>query len=506
MTSKRVPGTAMALPRLRPVLPILLWACPLLAAPGPFDRRAWMKDFEVLKARLEEGYSHLAWFASPQGGVDLPALVRRTRRALETAEGDADAKAALVGFVSGFPDGHLRVVADLEPARGTPLKPPPAAYDAMDAASAVAALGYAPATSVAFSLPFEGLKDAVLQSDGVSQPFRSALLTTGKGTRIGILRIPRFREQDGPPVLAIQALEAQRKSGRPLDPVVLRESISETWFRAFAERLQRLRAEGAAAVIVDVGGNGGGNDSGDWMTRLLTPREVHSARLLLAASPAATQYFDEQIEGLRAALKEGPGIETALSLQAALTAFEARKSQVASRRCELAWVWKERRAWNPSGASRLVGGGYASGHVAYAPPTPAADRKRAAAFYWAAQVDGLRGAWDGPVYVLADGRTGSSAEMFAATLRDNGVAKVVGGPTAGAGAGFMIESAPVELPHSHLRIQVPNCVRLRADGSDEVAGIAPDLPVFPREGESVRARAARVLEAVEADLLARPVK
>jgi hypothetical protein len=77
---------------------------------------------------------------------------------------------------------------------------------------------------------------------------------------------------------------------------------------------------------------------------------------------------------------------------------------------------------------------------------------------------------------------------------------VVGVHTLGLGCGSMVESAPVTLPHSRLSFRIPNCVRLRADGTDEVAGIAPDLRVDPVEQESPRARAARVLAVIDRDL------
>ena len=47
-------------------------------------------------------------------------------------------------------------------------------------------------------------------------------------------------------------------------------------------------------MIVDVGGNSGGNDSGDWTVRMFTSGEVHSARLLIVTS-LANLYFDEQL-------------------------------------------------------------------------------------------------------------------------------------------------------------------------------------------------------------------
>ena len=39
--------------------------------------------------------------------------------------------------------------------------------------------------------------------------------------------------------------------------------------------------------------------------------------------------------------------------------------------------------------------------------------------------DAYRGAWTGPVYLLADSKVFSSAELFVATMRDNGVAKTI---------------------------------------------------------------------------------
>jgi C-terminal processing protease CtpA/Prc len=112
----------------------------------------------------------------------------------------------------------------------------------------------------------------------------------------------------------------------------------------------------------------------------------------------------------------------------------------------------------------------------------------------------MRGAWDGPVYLLTDAGTASAAEMFAALMKDNGIAKTVGVRTLGLGCGSMLEAQPLTLRHSRLSIRIPNCVRLRADGTDEVAGIAADLPVLPAANESPRARAARVLTVIDGDL------
>ena len=108
-------------------------------------------------------------------------------------------------------------------------------------------------------------------------------------------------------------------------------------------------------------------------------------------------------------------------------------------------------------------------------------------------------AWIGPVYVLTDGQTYSSAEMFAAVMQDNAIGQTVGVTTGGDGCGFMVDAVPPMLTHSRMSLRMPNCVRLRRDGRDEVSGIVPDIPVLPTQGEDSRQRAVRLLGLLAAD-------
>ena len=462
----------------------------------------WMEDYVSLKSKLEQSYANLAWFASGQSGVDLPALDRRTRRILEQAETDDDAKAGILAFVAGFHDGHFEPVAT-EEVSATKINPPPQPpFDIMDAISGCAALGYAPVRSIAFSLPLDTLPDASIESDGVSRVFRVGIVQSASGVRLGVVRIPRFRPQDAPPSSCIEKWTAWRKTGQPMRIGALNTQIARDWFEILAGQLRRFHSERVSAVIVDIGGNTGGNDSGDWAARLFTPREVHSARLLLAAAPSANAYFDEELQILQRALDKHPEASVQIQnlLRAAISRFEQRKADLASRDCDLTWVWREQRPWNPAGCSRLIEAGFASGELDYLPNSAIGVQDLASTVYWPAAVDSLRGAWSGPVYVLTDSKTASAAEMFGAVMQDNGVAKIVGTNTEGDGCGFMDDDGLVELPHSRLRFRVPNCVRLRRDGTDEVAGVKPDLPVLPTEGEDTRSRAARLIESIAVDL------
>lgn len=478
------------------LLAAIVAASTAAAGPSSFDRKGGREDYATLQRELEHSYSHLAWAASRGSGVDLPALNRRTLRALDAAESDADAAAALVSFVAGFHDGHFAPLVTPEPT-GAGAEPPPRASD-NDASSACAAFGYSAATRVAFSLPFESLNAFTLQSDGISRAFRSGTIVVG-GHRFGLVRIPRFRPAEYP-TLCVAAWSTLHASGTVPAASAIQDVIDVAWLRELADRLAAFRADHVDAVVVDLGGNGGGNDLGDWAARLFTSRDVHSAPLLMHAGPLGAKYMDEQLQGLNDALAAHAGdakLEDAL--RPAIEAFERRKHESSQQPCDLSWVWREQRSFDPAKCSGLIDAGFASGAVDYLAPGSLA-QDAAAALYWASAADPMRGAWSGPVYLLTDAGTASAAEMFAARMHDSGIAKTVGVRTLGLGCGSMLEAVPLTLPHSHLSFRVPNCVRLRADGSDEVAGIAPDFPVSPAANESARARAARVLTVIEQDL------
>ena len=465
------------------LLAAILTLNPAASEAGSFDRKAWREDYSTLKHELEQSYSHLAWAASPASGVDLPALDRRTRLALDAARSDADAAAALASFVAAFHDGHFAPTVTAAPNGGDP-EPPPRAADT-DAIAACAAAGYSPATRVAFSLPFESLNGFRMESDGISRAFRSGTIVLGEH-RVGLVRIPRFRPAEYP-ALCLATWPAL-------------DEMDAAWLKALADRLAAFRTEHVDAVLVDVGGDGGGNDVGEWAPRLFTSSDVHSAPLLMHAGPLGAKYLDEQLQGLNDALAAHRGdTQVEAALRPAIDAFERRRRESLQKPCDLSWVWREQRRFDPAKCSGLIDAGFASGAVDYlAPGTLAADA--ASALYWPSITDSMRGAWSGPVYLLTDSGTASAAEMFAALMRDSGIARTVGVRTLGLGCGWMVETAPFTLPHSQLSFRIPNCVRLRADGSDEVAGIAADLPVLPAARESPRARAARVLNVVNRDL------
>jgi len=86
--------------------------------------------------------------------------------------------------------------------------------------------------------------------------------------------------------------------------------------------------------------------------------------------------------------------------------------------------------------------------------------------------------WNGPLVVVVDRHTASASEQFATLLQANGAAVILGERTVGAGCGYVAGGHPLELPHVGLRVHLPNCVRYRGDGENELVGVDPDVRVW----------------------------
>lgn len=463
------------------------------SAAAGFDRSVWLQDYAYLKQQMELRHANLRWFASPEGGIDIPALDRRTLKMLDVAENDKQAEQALRDYVAGFDDGHFSALPSVT-APGAQRQPEPAKPDLKraDAHSGCAALGYASKSAEAFSLPFETLPS--FRFVGPQDNFRTGTVRAG-GALVGIVRIKNFSQTQFPGTCEAAWKRASPKLDRRGDDFT--RLITKVWLSALAAQLRALSAAGAQAVIVDVGTNSGGNDSGDWVPRLFSAKPIPSARVLMTAGPAFTQYLDDELDDLGLAKPRTAADRAALAK--ARKSIEERRAALAGAQCDMRWVWTEQRPWG-SGCARLVDAGWASGpffpQSAPAGLSPIVAEK----LFWPVVTLPYRGSWTRPTYVLVNGATYSSAEMFAASMKDNELATIVGVRTGGDGCGFMSEQDPVVLPHSKLRFRMGNCVRLRRDGRDEVEGISPDIEIGAQEGESARTRASRLLVLIAEDL------
>lgn len=88
-----------------------------------------------------------------------------------------------------------------------------------------------------------------------------------------------------------------------------------------------------------------------------------------------------------------------------------------------------------------------------------------------------KGVWPGPMTLLVDRRSASATEEFAAWLRDNDRATLIGERTLGAGCGYANGGRAVQMEAAPLFVMMPNCARFTRDGMNEIEGLAPDREV-----------------------------
>lgn len=485
------------LSKARPVLAaalclVLSAACGVRSA--AYDPSPWLADYALLKTGLEQSYANLAWFASPQGGVDLADLDRRTAASLAAARSDRDAKAALLAFLKAIPDAHLQVVDPKTVAKLSALDGPDHGLLGHLFAGRCDGYDLTEGLKTDFSLPFDQAGARRLPKGG--SPFATGLYATADGARIGLVRIPSFEMRQYPDLCRGAAAEMDRS--RENAGVAFDDYVETGFLQFLAQTLRTLQQQGAQAIIVDLGGNPGGGDTGQLSAGLFSSAPLRSNPIWMVAGTPARHLFDHQLKLLRAAQDKAAGDPRARrDLGAAIAAVQAREASIPNRTCNMAWVWRERRPWNPQGCSNLVKAGYMAGPSDLADWRAYASLASGVALYAPAALERIQGTWRGPVYVVVDGTTASAAELFGAILQDNHAGKVVGRRTIGAGCGNQGPYRFVALPKAGGSVRVSDCVLIRADGTDEVAGLTPDIPVA---GDDPVRRARETLARIVADL------
>ncbi|HYC02997.1 MAG TPA: S41 family peptidase [Azospirillaceae bacterium] len=488
-------GTALAA--------LLAGANPVAASEAAFDRKAWLDDFAALKAGMERQYANLTWAASPGSGIDVPALERAARDELEVATSEEQAVAALRRFLEGFKDGHVglggRRSAGTGGSGGSAPAPVPTGAGA---AEACAAMGFGRSESPDFSLPIEAAAPAELLVDGgEAQPFRTVLLTLPDGRRVGAVRIPIFIPATYPAGCheeweAVRAaLPPEGCDERCRSDIRRRAEIRLT--AHFAKRLAALREKGAEILVIDIGGNGGGSEWAEVVARAVTNRPVPGTPLALVRHAHFHPLGDSMLAEVEKALA-APGLRPVArpyveAIRAETLAF--RTALRAGPGCDMGWVWREKRPWEPrraEGCSNIVAGPvHTTGSVAWLERGALGSRTAEEALFGPADESRQGEGWDGPVLIHMDGNSASAAEQFAAVLKGAGVARLAGSRTYGSGCGHINGRIRLILPNSGYSVGLPNCARLLPDGRNEVSGLAPDIPLPDEES----ARAAALLRA-----------
>ncbi|MFO0585140.1 MAG: S41 family peptidase [Anaeromyxobacter sp.] len=448
-----------------------------------FDRAAWFADLDALEAHLARAYSNLE--DAPRRGVDLAALDRRTRDALARAGTDGEARAAIAEFVGAFHDPHLQLRREklskrvsrwwreLRAGAAAQASTGPGLDPALDGAAACAAIGVT-------GPPGAALAPSLAALPGFA-PLPAGDLAAGvaevAGRKVGLVRLPSFDAAHYPGACAaawelIRAGRSEPCAGACLEAFE-GSGLEDAVLGALAARVRALRAAGATALVVDLTGNGGGAGWADAAARVVTARPLDCPGGAFVRHPHHVSRLAELERELAQATRE-PG----LSPREASLLGEARERtagalRAASEACDVSGVW---RGAAPACSNRVVRPGRTCGLLGPLSKDGVRDPRAwgvlDALWQWSYEP----GAWSGPLALLADARTASAAEAFAATLVDGGAAALLGERTMGAGCGYTNGGIPFRLPGAGIEVRAPDCSRLRRDGTNELDGIAPAYP------------------------------
>lgn len=453
-----------------------------------FDRDEWIADYEQLREHVVVHYANLLWIIDERG-LDPVALDRRTMQRLHDADTDREARAAIVAFTDAFDDGHFRVHR-LELSKRLEAWWAELWADDVDAASLRSDTPGADAcTALGFHEDQGGLAFGLAEAPEFT-PLSASDRAFGAGVlalderRFGVLRIPSF-DQHRYRSACIRAWERGRDelegecSEEHIDDFVHRR-VPNLLLADLAATVDALAQAGIDALVVDVTHNGGGTGWVDPAARILSTRPLPCPRLAFIRHP----HWSDRLEGVLHEVEEDLRGEHPPEDRALLEQARGRLQRLvaqARETCDLGSIWTDPA--RPTCTNLVEDEYYACGVFPHLPPGSLAGAKTRGDLFKPLGYDYEPGRYDGPLHVLVDGHTGSASEHFAAMLADGEAATLLGLRTVGSGCGYTNGGVPALLRHSELRVDMPDCQRRRKDGSNELAGIEPHVPIDWQPGD-----------------------
>ncbi|MBV8477167.1 MAG: hypothetical protein JOZ36_10915 [Acidobacteria bacterium] len=417
--------------------------------------------------------------------MDLPGLVKKSEDALQNAHSDEDARTAIKTFLDSFGGGHLEIEWPSSDASASKTKPEADICDH---------LGYHPRGKP--GIDYSLLTELSSVRSAEEKLFPGGLLKVGSRT-FGLIRIGVFTEK-GFPDVCHQAEQQMGLSANAACDVACADKVevktADLLTAALTTRAEQMRHAGATALLIDITRNGGGSDWVDAPPRALSAKPLRDPRKSFVKSDHWLRQLEDTLRDIVADQHNGHASDPFLRD----AALRLRKAIAASKQpCDASKVWVTGKLDCSFLAKGFL---FASGVLRYAAPGSLAGFKSRDDLFYPARYAYTESTNRLPRYVLVDKDTWSAAEYFAALLQDNHAATIVGELTGGAGCGYTNGGIPTLLKNSNADVQMPDCVRLRADGSDEVNGITPDvlIPWAKRDSEYQRVQKLMTVLSIEA--------
>ena len=438
----------------------------------------WLEDFAQLKREMSGHYANLEWAVSERG-LDLQRLSGEAEVAIRTAKTDAEARIAIDNFLRAFGDGHLRVEWVSAATPSAPTNPPGPLCER---------IGFRTRPTRA-TLEFTALNGFKALDTAESKFIPAGYGALANGKRFGVVGIRLFDESIYPELCEAAAAELKLSQDSPCDDECVGKIRSRTgnlYVAAMAAQVKRLSEAKIDILVVDLVGNGGGSDIYQPMARMLTAVRLRSPASGFVRHPHWIKQNRDRLADIEAAIPGSSGsMREKLTAAAAATGQDLLGSET---HCDLSPLWENRKA----GCSLVAK--FAKNPVEYAKPGELSNTVLGKLYFSASRYTYQEGLYKGKLVVLVDPRTASSSEAFASMLRDNNAATVIGYPTLGAGCGYTNGGIPTTLKNSGGRVRMPDCVRFRLNGMNEINGITPDVWVPWRQNDSSFQRVKRVVD------------
>jgi hypothetical protein len=451
-----------------------------------WNPQPWIDDLHQIRRTLETKYANLEWLIKGRE-VSLDWLFDDAQSRISVADNDAQARSVFERLLRKIDDGHVTLdwpSAQISPAERASSPITPSIPDFCHS------LGYAEKT---------GLVDVVsglasyrrLDSD----PILPIGLATIGGVRVGLIRIAVFMPKFTPS-LCIDAVQELKISPATACSDSCEDAIERAAYSRmttiFDEHLRRLSSEGASALVVDITNNGGGSEWAEATVRMLSRKQLVSEPLEFVRGSHWAKHWEGVAHELQDAAKSANPEDKRELMKWADQAIKAKEA--AEQSCPL-----------NSGCPWLGRAGFSTGLVGAASATSFLGKSWGPTVFSPAEYSYHDAVWTGPVIVVTDQGTGSAAEEFAAVLQDNHAAFIVGARTVGAGCGHTDGGTPTVLDHTKAVLEVPDCARIRADGSNEVNGVTPDY-LIPWRADDGPIFKAHLLEKILPGVLQRAMR
>ncbi|MDA1028824.1 MAG: S41 family peptidase [Bacteroidetes bacterium] len=453
----------------------------------------WLSDFEHLKSELAGGYANLEW-AAEHNQLDLAKLASETEAKLAKASSERQARSIIKDFIASFNDPHLRAEKSDPPVNGPyseeewvgPSK-------TASAKQALKVLGYRKA-SYDFGIDFDKM-DGFKRVASEDNPFPTAILPMKDGRIWGLIRIEYFGED--------RYYAVAEAIWRDFSPKMTTDTCGTECWRDFRhqvrtrlmeylqESVEALEASGVDAIAMDVTGNGGGTEWVEDVARLLTTKHLRGPSSVFVRHPHWVGPITEEIEALKAdLLKSDRSPELNTLLRTSLEDHVVLLKEVMAG-CPASSLWETSNA--RLACERLVQDPHGMNLVSSFEKEEVSSLSSNEVLFTVIRHPEKVGLYDGPLFVIVDGGSASATEQFATLLEMNSAATIVGEKTYGAGCGYTNDGIKVYLENTHLRIFMSDCMRGRADGENELAGIEPQIPGW-KKGAKGKSRARQLVE------------